>query len=185
MCFEDGGRESFDAVIFACHSDQALDLLEDPKPEEKEILGAIPYQNNDVVLHTDARLLPQNRRAWSSWNYQLRADSQRPTLTYNMNILQGLEAQQTFCVTLNDRERINPNKVLGQFEYAHPVFNLQGMAAQQRWQEINGGATWFCGAYWRNGFHEDGVHSALRVAEAIGQNKATGGAQLRSVGSAA
>ncbi len=185
VCFEDGGRESFDAVVFACHSDQALDLLEDPKPEEKEILGAIPYQNNDVVLHTDARLLPQNRRAWSSWNYQLRADSQRPTLTYNMNILQGLEAQQTFCVTLNDRERINPNKVLGQFEYAHPVFNLQGMAAQQRWQEINGGATWFCGAYWRNGFHEDGVHSALRVAEAIGQNKATGGAQLRSVGSAA
>ncbi|PLW69312.1 NAD(P)/FAD-dependent oxidoreductase [Pseudohalioglobus lutimaris] len=183
--FDDGSIEDFDAVVFACHSDQALNLLDDAKPLEQEILGAIPYQNNDVVLHTDTRLLPQNRRAWSSWNYQRRADTQRPTLTYNMNILQGLTASQTFCVTLNDRERINPHKILGQFEYAHPVFTVQGIAAQQRWQEINGAATWFCGAYWRNGFHEDGVHSALQVAKALGQGQAGARAAPRSMGSAA
>lgn len=183
--FDDGRQETFDAVVFACHSDQALSLLDDAKPLEREILGAIPYQNNDVVLHTDTRLLPKNRRAWSSWNYQRRTDTQRPTLTYNMNILQGLSAPQTFCVTLNDRERINPHKILGQFEYAHPVFTLQGIAAQERWQEINGGATWFCGAYWRNGFHEDGVHSALQVAEGLGQVRSTMSVAPRSMGSAA
>jgi predicted NAD/FAD-binding protein len=183
--FDDGRLEDFDAVVFACHSDQALGMLEDAKPLEREILGAIPYQNNDVVLHTDSRLLPKNRRAWSSWNYQRRSDSQRPTLTYNMNILQGLSAPQTFCVTLNDSERINPHKILGQFEYAHPVFTVQGIAAQQRWQEINGGATWFCGAYWRNGFHEDGVHSALQVAQGMGVGEAGATVTPHSLGSAA
>jgi len=188
LVFRGGEGEHFDAVVFACHSDTALALLGDATAAEREILSAIPYQNNDVILHTDARLLPRNTRAWSSWNYQRRPDNQRATLTYNMNILQGLDAPQTFCVTLNDREQINPHKVLGQFEYAHPVFSLAGIRAQQRWQEINGGATWYCGAYWHNGFHEDGVSSALRVARGLGCESAGMGAvsaRLASVGSAA
>lgn len=179
--FEDGRVEHFDAVVFACHSDQALALLDDPSPPEREILGAIPYQNNEVVLHTDTRLLPRNRKAWSSWNYLKRPGTERPTLTYNMNILQGLQAPETFCVTLNDTAAINPHKIMGTFNYSHPVFTLPGIAAQERWEEINGGSTWFCGAYWRNGFHEDGVHSALRVARSIGAARQ----QLADMGSAA
>ncbi|RLQ22432.1 FAD-dependent oxidoreductase [Seongchinamella sediminis] len=185
LCFEGGREEDFDAVVFACHSDQALALLADAGALEREILGAIPYQNNEVTLHTDTRLLPKLERAWSSWNYQRRPDTQRPTLTYNMNILQGLNAPETFCVTLNDRAAINPNKILGQFDYAHPVFTLPGIAAQERWAEINGGSTWFCGAYWRNGFHEDGVFSALRVAEGIGVDARAAGTPLARVGTAA
>ncbi|KAA1194038.1 FAD-dependent oxidoreductase [Pseudohalioglobus sediminis] len=183
--YADGSSEQFDAVVFACHSDQALAMLEDARPVEREVLGAIPYQNNDVVLHTDTRLLPRNRRAWSAWNYLRRPDTDRATLTYNMNILQGLSAPETFCVTLNDSERINPHKVLGRFEYAHPVFTLQGIAAQQRWQEVSQGATWFCGAYWRNGFHEDGVHSALQVAKGIGAIASSADTAVQSMGSAA
>lgn len=171
--FANGREELFDNVVFACHSDQALALLEDANPRERQILGALPYQDNEVVLHTDTRLLPRNRRAWSAWNYLRKPGVDRATLTYNMNILQGIEAPETFCVTLNDSEFINPNKVLGRFNYAHPVFSLPGIAAQQRWAEINGGATWFCGAYWRNGFHEDGVQSALRVAAGIDASVAT------------
>jgi len=159
--------EIFDQVVFACHSDQALAMLRDPSPLESEILGALPYQDNDVVLHTDTRLLPENRKTWSSWNYLLGEKTQRAALTYNMNILQGLDAPETFCVTLNRTESINPNKILGRFNYAHPVFTLEGVRAQERWHEINGDATWYCGAYWHNGFHEDGVNSALRVAEGI------------------
>ena len=181
-----GGQvETFDAVVFACHSDQALAMLDDASAVERDILGAIPYQTNEVTLHTDTRLLPRLERAWSSWNYQRRPDTQRPTLTYNMNILQGLSAPETFCVTLNDREAINPHKILGKFDYAHPVFTLPGMAAQERWGEINGGSTWFCGAYWRNGFHEDGVHSALRVANGIGVSEKFARVPLRKVGTAA
>jgi len=156
-------------VVVATHSDQALAMLEDPSDAEREILGALPYQDNDVVLHTDTRLLPRNRKTWSSWNYRLGVDDSRAVLTYDMNILQGIEAQETFCVTLNNTDAINPHRILGRFTYAHPVFSLAGMAAQQRWGEINGSRrTWFCGAYWHNGFHEDGVVSALRVAEAMG-----------------
>ncbi len=162
-----GAVETYDAVVFACHSDQALALLDDATASEREVLGAIPYQASSVVLHTDTRLLPHSRRAWSSWNYQRRPGVERPTLTYKMNILLGIQAPETFCVTLNDREAINPHKILGEFEYSHPVFTLSGMTAQARWEEINGGPTWFCGAYWRNGFHEDGVVSARRVADAI------------------
>lgn len=160
--------EIFDQVVFACHSNQALAMLRDPSQQESEILGALPYQDNDVVLHTDTRLLPENRKTWSAWNYLLGERTQRAALTYNMNILQGLEAPETFCVTLNRTESINPNKILGRFNYAHPVFSLEGVRAQERWQEINGDSTWYCGAYWHNGFHEDGVNSALRVAEGIG-----------------
>jgi uncharacterized protein len=165
--YRNGKDEYFDAVVFACHSDEALALLSDPSPQERDILGAIPYQDNEVILHTDTRLLPANRRTWSSWNYLKKPGSDRATLTYNMNILQGFDAPETFCVTLNDRDAINPHKILGEFNYAHPVFTLPGIAAQERWEEINGGSTWFCGAYWRNGFHEDGVYSARRVARSV------------------
>jgi predicted NAD/FAD-binding protein len=167
LTFGDGRVEQFDQVVLACHSDQALALLQDPSAGERGILGAMRYQDNEVVLHTDTRMLPANRKTWSSWNYLLTAREQRAVLTYNMNILQGLEAPETFCVTLNHTDAINRNKILGQFNYAHPVFTVEGVAAQRRWQEINTAPTWFCGAYWHNGFHEDGVVSARRVAGAI------------------
>lgn len=170
VVLQDGRSFRFDQVVIAAHSDQALAMLADPSAEETQVLGALPYQNNEVVLHTDTRLLPKNRKTWSSWNYRLGVDEQRAVVTYNMNILQGLQAPETFCVTLNDTPSINPNKILGTFNYAHPVFSLGGIAAQARWHEINGQRrTWYCGAYWHNGFHEDGVVSALRVAEAIDQ----------------
>jgi len=164
----DGRHLLFDQVVFATHSDQALALLEQPSVAEREILGAIPYQSNDVVLHTDVKMLPRKTKAWSSWNYTLGKDDERAVVTYNMNILQGIEAPETFCVTLNNTAAINPHKILGQFQYDHPVFSRDGLRAQQRWSEINGvDSTWFCGAYWHSGFHEDGVASALRVASAL------------------
>ncbi len=166
------GEENFDAVVFACHSDEALALLGDASTAEQSILGALPYQINDVVLHTDTRLLPENALAWSSWNYHITADEQpHAVLTYDMNILQGLQSRYTFCVTLNHAAAIDPAKILGRYQYSHPVFTLEGILAQQRWVEINGvNRSWFCGAYWRNGFHEDGVVSALRVAEQFGES---------------
>jgi uncharacterized protein len=147
-------------------------LGDDAHDDEKAILGALPYRNNDVVLHTDERLLPKTKKAWSSWNYLLGDDSQVPaTLSYNMNILQGFNCETPFIVTLNATDRIEPSKILGQFNYAHPVFTLEGIEAQQNWHKINGVRdTWFCGAYWRNGFHEDGCVSGVRVAQALGSN---------------
>ncbi len=168
--FSDGRSEVFDEVVFACHSDQALALLADPSADEKGILNAIPYRNNDVVLHTDTHLLPKAKLAWSSWNYQL-GDSQdkAATLSYNMNILQHLDSDTTYLVTLNQTDMIEQSKILGRFQYAHPTFTLEGIQAQSRWSEINGvNRTWFCGAYWRNGFHEDGCWSGVRVAEGLG-----------------
>ncbi|GHE22635.1 NAD(P)/FAD-dependent oxidoreductase [Halomonas urumqiensis] len=168
----DGGVERFDQVVLACHADQALAMLDDPSDAEREILGAMPYQDNDVVLHTDTRLLPRRKRAWASWNYRLdgRDEQARVSVTYDMNILQRLEAPHTFCVTLNDSEAIDPAKILGRFTYAHPQFTLAGQAAQARHAEISGvpQRTHYCGAYWRSGFHEDGVWSALRVAMTLG-----------------
>ena len=160
---------TYDQVIFACHSDQALRLLADASSKEKTILGAIPYNRNQVVLHTDASLLPHNRKCWSSWNVAMNGHAMtESTLTYNMNILQGLESDDTFCVTLNQTGAIHPAAIISEFEYDHPVFTEAGILAQERWHEINGtNNTWFCGAYWRNGFHEDGVWSALRVARGI------------------
>jgi predicted NAD/FAD-binding protein len=165
------GTQRFDQVVIATHSDQALALLADATPAEREVLGAIPYQDNEVILHTDASLLPRSRRAWASWNYHLTADEHDcAVLTYNMNMLQGIDAPETFCVTLNNTAAIDPAKILRRFRYAHPVFSRAGIAAQQRWSEVNGvNRTWFCGAYWRNGFHEDGLVSALRVCEALGE----------------
>jgi predicted NAD/FAD-binding protein len=168
------GRETmrFDSVFLACHSDQALKILADPTKDEKYILGAIPYQRNEAVLHTDHRMLPRRKLAWAAWNYHiLKQNKDRVALTYNMNILQGLQSKHTFCVTLNNSESIDPNKIIKRLEYDHPVFTLQGMQAQQRQQEINGPRrTYFCGAYWRNGFHEDGVVSALNAVEHFEQD---------------
>ena len=155
--------EHFDHLFLACHADQALRLLADPSPEERTILGALPYQRNEAVLHTDISLLPRRRRAWAAWNYHLPAGRcEGVALTYNMNILQGLGARQTFCVTLNDSARIDPRLVLRRMVYEHPLFTPAGVAAQQRHHEISGVRhTHYCGAYWRYGFHEDGVVSAL------------------------
>ena len=171
--FVDGTAGHFDQVVIATHSDQALSLLSDATPVEQEILGAIPYRDNDVVLHTDDRVLPRNRQTWSSWNYRLRPGNDRAVVTYNMNILQGIKAPETFCVTLNDTESINPARILGRFNYAHPQFTVAGVKAQARWSEINGvNRTWFAGAYWHNGFHEDGLVSGLRVADALASDEA-------------
>ncbi|NLQ18858.1 NAD(P)-binding protein [Marinomonas sp. M1K-6] len=168
--FADGSEQTFDQVVFACHSDEALALLADPSADEKAILSAIPYRNNDVVLHTDSRLLPKKKLAWSSWNYHLGEDSTKPaTLSYNMNILQHFSSDTTYVVTLNQTEMIDEDKIVGRFQYSHPTFTLDGIKAQDRWQEINGvNKTWFCGAYWRNGFHEDGCWSGVRVANGLG-----------------
>ncbi|BES71266.1 FAD-dependent oxidoreductase [Marinobacter nanhaiticus D15-8W] len=169
---ESGGQmESFDQVVIACHSDQALAMLRDPTDAERDILGAIGYQENDVVLHTDSRLLPNNRKAWAAWNYFIPEHSTEPvSVTYNMNILQNFhEAPETFCVTLNRSQAIDPRKIIERYRYAHPVFTLDAVHAQQRYGEIgNNNRTHYCGAYWFNGFHEDGVRSALRVTEAFG-----------------
>ncbi len=176
----EGEQEHYDAVVFATHSDQALALIDQPTKAERDILQAIPYQSNEVILHTDIGRLPKSRRAWACWNYRLSADhdlgnatdssrqGQMTRLTYNMNLLQTIDSPHTFCVSLNQTELIEPNKILGKFNYSHPVFTLKGMQAQMRWSELAGkNRTWFCGAYWANGFHEDGVTSALRIVEAI------------------
>jgi len=159
--------QRFEHVFLACHSDQALGLLADATPLERQILGAIPYQENEAVLHTDTSMLPHARRAWAAWNYHVvRESSERVALTYNMNILQSLAARETFCVTLNHSERIAPAKIIKRLVYHHPLFTPAGVAAQQRQHEINGQQrTYFCGAYWRFGFHEDGVVSALDAVE--------------------
>lgn len=164
----DGQVHRFDQVVFATHSDQALKLLAAPSQAEQEVLGAIAYQKNDVVLHTDTLMLPRSEKTWSSWNYSLGEETAPAVVTYNMNILQGIKAPEVFCVTLNNTAAINPHKILGEFCYEHPVFSLEATRAQERWNDINGvNNTWFCGAYWHNGFHEDGVASALRVANAM------------------
>ena len=165
----DGRIEIFDEVIFACHSDEALKLLADATDKEKEILGAIKYSKNEVVLHTDISLLPKRPLAYASWNYLMTNSSQNmATLTYDMNILQGLETKKIYCVTLNATNLINPDKILASFNYSHPVYSGGAVLAQQRFGEISGiNKTHFCGAYWANGFHEDGVTSALRVASRI------------------
>ena len=167
----DGGEpERFDQVVLASHSDQALAMLADATPREHEILGAIPYQPNEAVLHTDARLLPRRRRAWASWNYHLLDEpTDRPAVTYHMNRLQSLRTDRELCVTLNRTAAIDPARVIRTIAYAHPVYTSAGQAAQLRHAEVSGvGRTHFCGAYWGWGFHEDGVASAVRVAERLG-----------------
>ena len=164
----EGEELVFDDIVIAAHADQALKLLSDADANESAILSELPYSENEVVLHTDTRLLPRRQLAWSSWNYRLRDSNDQATLTYNMNILQGIKSPETFCVTLNDTASIDPATILGEYRYAHPQFTIAGISAQERWGEINGPRnTWFCGAYWRNGFHEDGLFSGNRVADAI------------------
>lgn len=165
------GTERFDHVFFACHADEALRLLADPSAPEREILGALPFQRNEAVLHTDTALLPRRRLAWAAWNYHVLPEaSQHVALTYNMNILQGLRSRHTFCVTLNRGEAIDPSRVLKRLSYHHPLFTPEGVAAQRRHGEISGvHRTHYCGAYWRYGFHEDGVVSALTALQRFEQ----------------
>ena len=166
------GNERFDQVIIASHADQALAMLSDATEAENTILGALPYQPNDVVLHTDPSVLPRSRRAWAAWNYHLPESADEPvSVTYNMNILQNFrDAPETFCVTLNRTHAIDPSRIIKRFSYSHPRFTLEGINAQSRYERIGGHhRTHYCGAYWFNGFHEDGVRSALRVCEALGE----------------
>jgi predicted NAD/FAD-binding protein len=168
------GVEKFDHVVFACHSDQALAILADgATATEREILSKFPYEENIAVLHTDETVLPRCRRAWACWNYHIhKEDSSKATVTYNMNILQGIESPETFSVTLNCPERVNPGKVLRRIQYHHPVFSAGRSVFQKRQSEINGpNRTSFCGAYWGNGFHEDGVASALVVTDYLNQSQ--------------
>ena len=171
--------ETFDEVIFACHSDQALEILgDDATPIEREVLSQFPYGPNTAVLHTDASLLPKRKRAWASWNYRIPEEtSPHATVTYNMNILQHIKSQHVFCVTLNGCDSIDERKVMRRFQYSHPVYTVRRAEAQRRHRElIRANRTSFCGAYWGNGFHEDGVNSALAVSSAF-SNPASAGQQ--------
>lgn len=155
----------YDAVFIAAHSDQALAMLDDPSRQEREVLGSIRYQENDAILHTDQSVLPRRKRAWAAWNYHILAQQQeRVALTYNMNILQKIKAPVEFCVTLNNSRDIDKRRIIKRLTYEHPVFTPDSMNAQLRQHEVNGvNRTYYCGAYWRNGFHEDGVVSALNA----------------------
>ena len=175
-----GGTESFDYVFVACHSDQALGLLKDATQAEREVLGAIHYQSNEAILHTDASLMPKKRCAWAAWNYHIPRDSSRHVaVTYNMNILQGLEATKQYLVTLNNDRHIDPDKVIRTVQYEHPVYSRESVAAQRRQAEINTDRTFFCGAYWRSGFHEDGVVSALNALGHFEERLSNGQLHLR------
>lgn len=178
------GEESFDQVVMACHSDQALALLGDASEREHEILGAITYQANDAVLHTDARLLPRHPKAWAAWNAYIPANTTDAcTVSYCMNLLQGIASPEPFVVTLNRTEAIDPSKILRQMRYHHPVYNAASVSAQARKQEIQGQRrTWFAGAYWGWGFHEDGMRSAVEMARMLTQrSEAYSGARAAEV----
>ncbi|MEO8693736.1 MAG: FAD-dependent oxidoreductase [Acidimicrobiales bacterium] len=166
----DGDNETFDAVVLATHSDDALRLLSDASHAEQAVLGAIGYQPNVATVHTDVAMLPPHRRAWASWNCHIGPASGRLVeITYLLNRLQSVPSAHALCVTLNREHEIDPAKIIMTMEYAHPVFHTGAFAAQHRWSEINGRRrTWFAGAYWGNGFHEDGLQSALRVCRALG-----------------
>ncbi|MEO8670146.1 MAG: FAD-dependent oxidoreductase [Tahibacter sp.] len=164
------GRERFDHVVMACHSDQALALLADATPRERQILSAIRYERNETVLHTDPSVLPVRRDAWAAWNALIpRQPSERCTVSYCMNLLQSLNAPLPLIVSLNCTARIAPEKILRRMSYAHPIYTHLSVSAQQRKVEIQGiSHTWFAGAYWGWGFHEDGIRSAVEVANALG-----------------
>lgn len=164
-----GDVERFDAVVPAVHSNQALELLADPSDQERRILGAIPYQKNTAILHTDHSILPKRKLGWAAWNYHVRRNSEQPVaVTYNMNILQTLPGPTTYCVTLNYAEAIDPSKIIRTIHYDHPVYTPAGVAAQLQKQKISGVRhTYYCGAYWGFGFHEDGVRSGLDVVSQL------------------
>ncbi|CAH9065248.1 hypothetical protein PSECIP111951_03589 [Pseudoalteromonas holothuriae] len=165
-----GENLDFDKVVFACHSDQALALLDSPSEDELSVLGAIAYTANSVILHTDQSILPKRPAAWASWNYLLDKNTDKAAVvTYQMNILQSLRSPKPFCVTLNHDEGIDESQILRRFTYHHPVFNRNSIAAQKRKPLLDGKHhSYFCGAYWFNGFHEDGVRSAVDVAKQLG-----------------
>jgi uncharacterized protein len=169
LVLRDGHRARFDAVVFACHSDQALAMLDQPSTAEREVLGAIPYQPNLAVLHTDERVLPRRRNAWAAWNYHVPAAEQDSVaVTYHMNILQSLPARTQFLVTLNPTMEIDPARIIRSIEYQHPVYRPEGIAAQRRRGELMGQQrSFYCGAWWSYGFHEDGVKSGLVAAAAV------------------
>jgi predicted NAD/FAD-binding protein len=164
---------SFDKAILATHSDQALRILLDPTPEEKRVLGAVRYQANEIVLHTDARFLPRRERAWSSWNYHVtREPIDLPTVTYFMNKLQGFRAKRPYLVTLNRTAEIRPESILERLTYDHPVFDRGAVAAQDGHDRINGVRdTYFAGAYWGFGFHEDGVKSGEKAVASLRRSR--------------
>jgi predicted NAD/FAD-binding protein len=181
---KNGTVENFEQVFIACHSDQALKLLSDPSHEESAVLGAIPYQANEALLHTDVSLMPRRPLAWAAWNYHLPIEQHgRVTVTYNMNILQSLAAPVQFLLTLNRAADVDPRKVLGRYVYHHPVFTTAAVAAQGRCREINGmRRTYYCGAYWGYGFHEDGVKSALVAVEEFNRREPNEQPHLQRVG---
>ena len=174
--------ERFDHVVFACHSDQALKMLSEPSNAERAVLGALRFQANDVLLHTDTSIMPKRRKAWAAWNAHIAADensNQKCTVTYWMNLLQSIDAPVEFLVSLNCNERIDPAKILKRLRYEHPIYTHETVQAQKRRAEINGvtpqtpnvqnalGRSFYCGAYWGFGFHEDGLRSAVEVAEML------------------
>lgn len=166
------GTEEYDQVIFACHSDQALKILKDPSEEEKQVLEKIKYQANNVILHTDRELMPRYKKSWASWNYKIEDSKDREnklaSVSYNMNILQGIESSKPLIVSLNQKDSISPREILGEYSYSHPLFNEDAEIAKKQHSLISGiNRTHYCGAYWFNGFHEDGVKSALRVVEEL------------------
>jgi predicted NAD/FAD-binding protein len=167
-----GDVSRFDEVIFACHSDQALRMMGQPSGLEEKVLSGFPYEINEAVLHTDSSVLPRCRKAWSAWNYRIGqsgGDASAATVTYNMNILQHIQSSKTFCVTLNDSDQIAESAVISRHRYAHPVFTSQRAVLQSMHEQlIRRNRTSFCGAYWGNGFHEDGVNSALAVCRRFG-----------------
>jgi predicted NAD/FAD-binding protein len=163
-------ESNFDHVIFASHSDQTLRLLADVSTEERRILSAFSYQANHTVLHTDESVLPKRKLAWAAWNYFVPREARSTVaVTYDMNILQGFESPETFCVSLNLQDQIDPSKIIRTFEYHHPVYTVDAVRSQAEWSKISGvNRTHFSGAYWGFGFHEDGVKSGLRVAKSLG-----------------
>lgn len=168
-----GTVQLFDQVILACHSDQALALLSDASSAETTILGDLGYQENDVILHMDASIMPRKSLSWASWNFLAgqSALNQAPIVTYCMNILQGIHSTRPFLVTLNARDKIDPEKILQEFRYDHPVYSQESVKAQSRREEICGkDRIHYCGAYWYSGFHEDGLRSALDVCARFGES---------------
>ena len=167
----DGKKAVVDKVVIATHSDQALNMLDEPTPMEIEFLGAIKYQSNEAVLHWDDSLLPRKKLAWAGWNYhKLKNHHNGATVTYDMNILQGLKSKPEICVSLNMTDRIDPKKIIKKINYSHPVFSMDAIYAQKGIDVLNGeNRTYYCGAYWGSGFHEDGLNSALKVGMHFGK----------------
>ena len=167
--YEDGGAELFDEIVFACHGPQAMELLADASLRELSVLEGFTTSRNETVLHTDATLLASRPNARASWNYHVGEDDRAVTLTYHMNRLQQLAAPEPYCVTLNATARIDAGRILREMRYFHPLMTLPAIRAQARWREVSGrNRTHFCGAYWFYGFHEDGLNSAIRVAQSLG-----------------